>query len=74
MTQRFLRRVQSKERHPGHVDEEVTEDQFKKMLSGQKYRKLDIGGVNISFVTDDFTVCDYDGLINKVKSIVNQSS
>jgi predicted kinase len=63
--ERFRRRAETGERHPGHVDELVTFEDFKSQMLRERH--LDIGGVLISVDTTDFEKVDYGALLTKVR-------
>lgn len=58
---RFLTRVDSGERHPGHVDGENREE-MKKMIDGwaTQHGVMEIGGSVVEVDTTDFAKIDYD--------------
>ena len=62
--ERFRRRAETGERHPGHVDQPITFADFKSQM--QRERHLDIGGVLISVDTTDFEKVDYAALLTTV--------
>jgi predicted kinase len=66
--ERFRRRAESGERHPGHVDHLATYDQFKAVLREGKYGVLDIGGQVVEIDTTDFERVDYEGLLRVIES------
>lgn len=68
LAQRFKDRVESGERHPGHMDETVTESQFLEMIKGDKYGRLDIGGSCLEIDTSDFSRIDYNDLLHTIQS------
>ena len=68
---RFKQRIESGERHPGHADHLITDNQFKEMLNSSKYGELEIGGSLYRFDTTDLATTSYDTLVNAVKSLMN---
>lgn len=64
--ERFKKRSESNERHPGHVDTK-NYNEFKESLLRGKYDPLDIGGKVIEVDTTDFSAIDYAGLFEKVR-------
>ncbi len=67
--ERFRRRAESGERHPGHVDSQNYEE-FKKILLEGKFEKLDIGGEIIDIDTTDFAAIDYGRLYEKIRAVI----
>ena len=63
MFERFQKRSESGERHPGHVDTQNYEE-FKESLLKGKYYPLGIGGEIIEVDTTDFSSIDDDELFN----------
>ena len=66
--ERFRKRTESGERHPGHVDHLATYDQFKAVLREGKYEVLEIGGSLFEIDTTDFNRIDYEGLLEAIES------
>jgi predicted kinase len=62
--ERFRRRAETGERHPGHVDQPTTFADFKSQM--QRERHLDIGGLLIHVDTTDFEKVDYPDLLATV--------
>jgi predicted kinase len=56
LIERFKARWESGKRHPGHVDGEITEQEF---ATFSKYAPLDLGGTVIEIDTTDFDKIDY---------------
>jgi len=56
--QRFTRRIESGERHPGHADHLTSYDQFAELLQERKYGALDIGGLLLEVDPTDFDAVD----------------
>ena len=71
--ERFIQRIVSKERHPGHVDHLTSFDQFSKMLLEGKYEPLKIGGSLLTIDMTDFDVVDFDGLVCKIVNITEST-
>ncbi len=71
LSQRFTSRVSSGERHPGHVDGDVIENQFKEMITGDKYGNLDMGGSYFEIDTSDFASVDYESLYKKIQTTID---
>jgi predicted kinase len=63
LLERFTKRAQSSERHPGHFDAENLADWEKILLPG-KIEALDIGGKLFDFDTTDLNNLDYQTLNN----------
>ena len=70
---RFTKRANSPDRHPGHIDSENLEE-FRPMLLQGKIEALNIGGELFDIDTTDFDKVDYDGLIKNIYSIINIDS
>jgi predicted kinase len=66
---RFKKRANSDDRHPGHMDH-VNFDDFKKALKENTYEPLDIGGECLAVNTDDFDKIDYPALLRSIKAEV----
>ncbi len=67
--ERFKKRSESSERHPGHNDSKNYEE-FKEMLFKGKLEPLEIGGEIIIFNTTDFSNLDYDSVFDKIQQII----
>ncbi|MGI5841082.1 MAG: AAA family ATPase [Patescibacteria group bacterium] len=63
--ERFKKRAESGERHPGHVDHLCYEEQEKRLLVG-KAQSLRVGRV-IELNTSDWEKVDYKGVLRKVR-------
>jgi len=68
--ERFKRRSESGERHPGHVDH-LSYEEFKSSLLKDHYEILDIGGRFFEVDTTDFDTIDYEGLFKAIRSAIN---
>lgn len=68
--ERFKKRSESGERHPGHVDDQ-NYDEFKEILLKGEHRALNIGGKVFDIDTSDFNTIDYDLIFNAIKSATN---
>ena len=66
---RFTKRADSPDRHPGHIDSENLEE-FKPMLLQGKIEALNIGGELFDVDTSDFDKVDYAGLVKAIKSVI----
>lgn len=64
---RFKSRVESGNRHPGHVDGESLEE-FRPILMKGMIEALNVGGELFDLDTTDFDKVDYDELIEAIKS------
>lgn len=67
---RFEKRANSDERHPGHVDS-ISSDEWRPMLLQGKIEALDIGGKIFDIDTSDFDKVDYAKLISDIKLAIN---
>ena len=68
LQKRFFERVKIGERHPGHMDHLLSEEEFEQMLVTNKYGRLDVAGAMIEIDTSDFARLDYPGVIQKLRS------
>lgn len=68
LVQRYAQRVDSGERHPGHVDRLRMGD-FDPEALAQRNRPLDIGGALIAIDTTDFAALDFDGLVAQIDAL-----
>ncbi|HLZ59254.1 MAG TPA: ATP-binding protein [Ktedonosporobacter sp.] len=60
--QRFLERAMSKERHPGHVEQQNI-DEFKPLLLRGRDTPLDIGGALLELNTTNFATVNYTKIL-----------
>lgn len=67
--QRFTRRIESGERHPGHADHPTSYDQFAERLREREYGALDSGGFLLEVDTTDFDNVDVEGLVHAITVI-----
>jgi adenylate kinase family enzyme len=67
---RFTKRANSPDRHPGHIDSENLEEFTPTLLQG-KIEALDIGGELFDIDTTDFDKVDYDGLVKAISLMIN---
>lgn len=70
--ERFKKRSESSERHPGHVDDQ-NYDEFKDVLLKGEHRALNIGGKVFDVDTTDFDSIDYNSIFNAIKSATNNT-
>ncbi len=70
MFERFKKRSESGERHPGHNDSK-NYDEFKESLLKGKIEPLEIGGEIITFDTTDFDHLDYDTIYTNIQQLIN---
>lgn len=70
--ERFKKRSESGERHPGHVDDE-NYDEFKDVLIKGELKALNIGGEVFALDTTDFESIDYDSIFSSIKSAINST-
>jgi hypothetical protein len=64
--QRFKKRAESGDRHPGHV-ETLNLEEFKPVLLRGRDEAMDIGGTVVEVDTTDFEKVDYEGLVEGVR-------
>jgi predicted kinase len=67
--QRFTRRAESGERHPGHVDH-TTYDEFRATLTRGELAPLDIGGKLYRLDTTDWEKIDYTSLYSAIDEVL----
>lgn len=70
--ERFKKRSESGERHPGHVDDQ-NYDEFKEVLLKGEHRALNIGGKVFDIDTTDFKSIDYNSIFSAIKSATNNT-
>lgn len=69
LAQRYRRRAETGERHPGHLDQSLA-DNFDADLLARIFRPLDIGGHILRADTTDFTDDDYRKLLKGIEDIL----
>jgi predicted kinase len=72
LIQRFVERVNSSERHPGHIDQ-VMADDIRSSLLNNEYRPLDVGGQLVEIDTTDLTCLDYSQVTTALAGVLGQS-
>jgi predicted kinase len=65
--QRFKRRAESGERHPGHVDQ-TTYAELEDVLRQGRIEPLDIGGALIEVDTTEFVTINYPEIIARIRA------
>lgn len=70
--QRFVRRIESGERHPGHADYRTSYRQFTALLREREYGALDIGGLRLEVDTTDFDAVHVEGLVKVILRYVRR--
>lgn len=60
--ERYCARVESGERHPGHVDHSFSRELFVSIFSQDKFAPMEIGGTVIQLDTTDFASLDFDAI------------
>ncbi len=68
--ERFKKRSESSERHPGHNDSKNYEE-FKDILLKGKLEPLEIEGEKLVFDTTDFEKADYNTVFEKIRKQLN---
>jgi predicted kinase len=68
LVERFRRRWESGERHPGHVDDQSFEEIRQTLLPG-RLPPLDLDGPLIEVDTTDFGEIDYEGVVGKIRRL-----
>ena len=71
--ERFIKRLESGERHPGHGDERYLQKAKASLESGnysdeKKFSPLDLPGSLIEVDTTDFDKVDYNIIVNKIRN------
>ena len=69
LAERFYKRVESGERHPGHVDNQ-TREEFQALLSKGGVLALEIPGEKITVDTTDFARVDYEDLTVRLQQLL----
>ena len=69
--QRFKKRADSGNRHPGHGDHDVLDELYAN-LANTSSQVLDIGGAVIEVDTTDFSKVDYGAILNRVKELISK--
>ena len=67
--ERFKKRSESGERHPGHVDH-LNYSEFEEDLLKGRYEPLSIQGEVVNIDTTDFTKIDHDGLLRRIQDLM----
>ena len=68
LRQRYARRVDNGDRHPGHVDR-LRMGQFDTEELGQRNRPLDLEGPVLNIDTSDFAALDFEGLVRQLRTL-----
>ncbi|MCY4412815.1 MAG: ATP-binding protein [Caldilineaceae bacterium] len=68
LRQRYARRVDNGERHPGHVDR-LRMGQFDTEELGQRNRPLDLEGPVFHIDTSSFAALDFEGLVRQLRTL-----
>ena len=71
LVERYLGRVASGERHPGHVDH-VTIEEYRDRLLAAKPEPLAIDGTTIVIDTTDPAGIDYDWILAEVRAVMTE--
>ena len=71
--ERFIKRTESHERHPGHVDHLTSYEQFSQLLYEREYDALDIGGTILEIDTTDYEAVKFEGLVGAIVKIAGSS-
>lgn len=69
---RFVQRVESGERHPGHADQFTSYGQFTELLRERGYGALGIGGSLLEVDMTDLDTIDVGALILAIKKLVGE--
>lgn len=65
--ERFVKRIEAGERHPGHVGQLMRYDQFSALLRERKYGALDIGGLLLEVDMTDFDAVNVESLMRAIE-------
>ena len=68
LTRRHRRRAEGGERHPGHLDQRIS-DAFDAVKMERRYRPLEIGGHVLDADTTDFKEDDFRKLLKSIESL-----
>jgi len=71
LVERFIKRLESGDRHPGHGDEKYFEKAKKSLRSGnysheKEFSSLDLSGLLLDIDTTDFDKINYDSMVNQI--------
>ena len=66
-----LQRFQSRQRHPGHADGEVSDDEAA-MWKAQTLAPLDVDGLLIEVDTTDLSKVDYEDVLRQIRAFLRQ--
>lgn len=69
LLERFQKRSESGQRHPGHCDN-TNYDEFKELLLKGKFEPMNIGGEIIVFDSTNLNNLDYENILNKIKKFI----
>ncbi len=69
LAKRYRRRAETGERHPGHLDQMLS-DTFDAARLERAYRPLEIGGHTLEVDTTDFKDDDFQGLQREIETLV----
>jgi len=72
LTERFLQRAGTMERHPGHVDDLAYEELAPSLLDG-RYEPVAIGGSVLQVDTTDFSQVDYSYILAALQRAAEQA-
>jgi predicted kinase len=67
LCERFRRRIETGERHPGHPDGSMTREEFSALLRGGRYGVLDVGGTLVEVDTTELERPDYGRILAAVR-------
>ena len=68
---RFVKRADSGERHPGHGDKEVLEE-LRAHLAEERSPVMELDGVVIEIDTTDFELIDHQAILQELKSLITE--
>ena len=66
--ERYMARIESGERHPGHVDHSLSRELFDSTFSADAHPPLDLDGTLVALDTTDFAAVDVDALLREIRS------
>ncbi|MFH1315001.1 MAG: ATP-binding protein [Candidatus Uhrbacteria bacterium] len=75
LVERFIKRLESGQRHPSHGDEQYLEKAKATLQSGDysdenRFSPLDLSGVLIEVDTTDFDKVDYESICGRIEKII----
>ncbi|MEM7118923.1 MAG: AAA family ATPase [Chloroflexota bacterium] len=72
LAKRYIRRAETGERHPGHLDQALSDAFDMEQLNLTYQQPLDIGGHVLSVDSTDFKEEDYQKLLHSIKQLIDE--